>query len=182
MTVAAVLLAAGGGSRFEGETPKLSAVVRGRRVVDWAADHARGAALDDLIVVTGAVTDLGVPDAVPNPRWPEGLATSLQRAIATASERGHDAVVVALADQPGIPSTAWRAVAGADTTPIAVARYRSGRGHPVRLAAEVWPLLPTTGDAGAAPLMRERPDLVTEVACEGDPTDIDTLEDLHRWS
>lgn len=182
MTVAGVLLAAGAGSRFESDTPKLFAVVRGRRVVDWAVDHARAAALDDLIVVSGAVVDLGVPDAVANPRWPDGLATSLQTAIALAGERGHEAVVVALADQPGIPPSAWRAVAGTDRTAIAVARYRSGRGHPVRLAAEVWPLLPTTGDTGAALLMRERPDLVTEVACEGDPTDIDTLEDLHRWS
>ena len=175
------MLAAGGSTRFTGEHHKLLTPFRGRPLVQWAVDAAVGADLDDLVVVTGAVDlELDVP-TVHNPRWREGQAASVRVGVDHARSRRHDAIVVGLADQPFVPSSAWRAVAGA-TTPIAVATFAGERRPPVRLAAEAWDLLPTTGDEGARALMRERPDLVTEVACDGEPADIDTAEDLARWS
>lgn len=192
MTTGAVVLAAGGGSRFTGERHKLRAEFRGRPLAAWALDAAAQAVgssgvLAELAVVVGpdGLGELLPPGAtaVDNPRWAGGQATSLQAAVGWASERGHDALVVGLADQPLIPASAWVAVAGApDSAAIAVATYDGQRRNPVRLHRSVWPLLPVDGDTGAREVIRLRPDLVWEVACEGQPVDVDTVEDLHRWS
>ncbi|HUQ39060.1 MAG TPA: nucleotidyltransferase family protein [Acidimicrobiales bacterium] len=185
MTVAAVVLAAGGGTRFGGATHKLLSEFRGRPLVEWAVERALEAGLDDVLVVSGAV-DLRdvVPAAarvVANPRWAEGQATSLTAGIAAADAGGHDAVVIGLGDQPLLTTEAWRLVAATDA-PVAVATYRGERRHPVRLSRSVWPLMPTEGDTGARVLFVQRPELVVEVACPGEPADVDTVEDLDRWS
>jgi CTP:molybdopterin cytidylyltransferase MocA len=182
--VAAIVLAAGEGARFAGDTHKLLAPFRGRPLWAWAVDAAASASLDATYVVTGAI-DLPVEPPVVivhNDAWADGQSTSLRAGIAAASSAGHDAVVVGLGDQPLVGAEAWRSVARAVSTPIAVATFRGDRRPPVRLAAEVWPLVPQSGDEGARVLMRERPHLVTEVPCIGEPVDIDTLEDLERWS
>ena len=182
--VAAVLLAAGGGSRFHGETHKLLTDLRGRPVLAHAVDAAVASGLD-VLVVTGAV-DVGhaLPDGITvvhNQHWRDGQAVSVRAGIAVAEASGHDAVVVGLGDQPFATAGAWRAVATADV-PVAVATYDGVRGHPVRLSAEVWPLLPPSGDEVGRAIMSSRPDLVSEVRCDGDPADIDTVEDLRRWT
>jgi CTP:molybdopterin cytidylyltransferase MocA len=181
----AVVLAAGGATRFTGDGHKLRAVVRGKPVVTWAVEGAVAAGLEATLVVTGAVDvdDLlpaGV-DVVQNERWSDGQATSLQCAVRWAEERRLDAVVVGLADQPFVGADAWRAVADADA-PIAVATYGGRRRNPVKLRRDVWPLLPLSGDEGARRVIAGNPDLVREVACEGDPADVDTVEDLAAWS
>jgi len=184
VTTAAVVLAAGGGTRFAGTTPKLLAPVRGKPLVRHVLDAATAAGLDGVYVVVGAV-ELDLPGGVTvvrNHRWAEGLATSLAAGVEAAREGGHDAVVVGLGDQPGITTAAWRNVAAATGTPVAVATYGGVRGHPVRLAREVWDRLPASGDAGARALVGAREDSVTEVPCPGSGADVDTVEDLTAWS
>jgi molybdenum cofactor cytidylyltransferase len=184
--VLAVVLAAGGGSRFAGTGHKLLAERDGRTVVEHAVAAAREA-LGDVLVVTGAarlpwaVTSMPGVRLVHNPRWADGQATSLATAIALAEDDDAiDAVVVGLGDQPEITPEAWRRVA-ASTAPIAIATYDGRRRNPVRLHRSIWQLLPTTGDEGARTLTRLRADLVEEVPCSGSPGDIDTLEDVLRW-
>jgi CTP:molybdopterin cytidylyltransferase MocA len=182
----AVVLAAGGGSRFAGSGHKLLAERDGRAVVEFAV-AAAVAGVGRALVVTGA-TDLPASIAsTPGVRvihhagWADGQATTLAVAIdAVADDDSIDAVVVGLGDQPSIPAEAWRQVAAA-TRPIAIATYDGRRRNPVRLHRSIWPLLPTTGDEGARALVRLRPDLVEEVPCSGSPEDIDTVEDLLRW-
>ena len=168
-------------------THKLDAEIDGRSLLRRALDAATGSGIGPVILVVGDVPDRPLRTVVPddvhivvNGRWREGSATSLQAGIARAAELGAARAVVALADQPFITAEAWRDVAAADAA-VAVATYAGGRGHPVQLRADVWPLLPTEGDEGAKAVMRLRPDLVREVPCRGSAVDIDTVEDLRRW-
>ncbi len=182
--VAALLLAAGGGSRFDGPQHKLLTPLHGRPLLSHALD-AVGASGLDVYVVTGAVD---VDDLLPagvtvvhNPHWADGQAVSARAGILAAAADGHDAVVVGLGDQPFVSSSAWKSLAIADA-PVAVATYDGVRGNPVRLASQVWDLLPAFGDEVGRALMQSRPELVTEIRCDGNATDIDTLEDLRRWT
>src|SRR4029453_12126710 len=158
MTTAAIVLAAGGGSRFRasgGDTHKLLAAYLGRTVVEWSIEAAASAQLDATYVVRGA-TDLPVPPLVAdrvrfvrNDRWREGIATSLQEGVPRARRDGNATVLVGLGDQPLVLADAWRLVARALPAPVAVATYQGQRGNPVRLTSMVWPLLPRVGDEGA---------------------------------
>ncbi len=187
VTKAAVILAAGAGSRFGGRPgDKLLAEKKGRALVSYAIEPALAAGLDELGVVGGSVDLSGVvPDEgtlLPTSQWRTGQASSLRVAVDWCQRRGHDSVVVSLGDLTGLTAEAWRAVADHPGGPVVVATYHGRRGHPVRLDADVWPSLPLGGDEGARSLIARHPELVTEVACTGKPLDIDTREDLRRWS
>ena len=182
-----MLLAAGGGTRFVSTSHKLVAELHGQPMYRRALDAALAAAIGPVVVVTGAA-ELDVPNevvVVHNPSWADGQAGSLHAGIAAASALGDfDAIVVGLADQPFVPAEAWRAVATApEQWPIVVATYKGRRGpNPVRLHRSLWSQLPGGGDLGARRLIRENPQLVCEVPCSGSAADIDTLEDLKRWT
>jgi CTP:molybdopterin cytidylyltransferase MocA len=184
-TTAAVVLAAGGGTRYDGDGHKLLASFRGRPVVEWAIEAAVAAGLDATYVVTGAVDLLDhVPDGVVvihNESWAEGQATSLRVAARVVEADGHSAMVVGLGDMPLVEAPAWRAVATADGQ-LVTATYAGRRSPPTKIAADLFAVLPISGDEGARALMRLRPDLVIEIACPGQPIDIDTRGDLRRWS
>ena len=189
-TVAAVILAAGLGERFEGPTHKLLSPFRGKPVLKWVLEAASGAGFDDIYLVSGAIDfeneqTLNVFEhevtIVKNHNFEDGQATSLRAAIAVAEHDKHEAVVVGLGDMPLISSSAWAAVAGADTV-LGVATFSGNRRPPVKIHHELWPLIPLSGDEGARSLLRLRPDLVHDVPCEGNPIDIDTRGDLARWN
>ena len=193
----AVLLAAGQGRRFvvdadvtaadhgqpRAASHKLLADLRGKAVYQWALEAVLAAEPEHIVVITGAAA-LDLPPGVievHNAHWADGQATSLQHGLRAAAELGAERVVVGLADQPFVTPDSWRAVAATDA-PIAVATYGGSRGNPVGLHRSVWELLPTDGDQGARSLITQRPELVREVACNGSPADIDTMEDLQQWN
>ena len=193
MGVAAVVLAAGEGTRFGGPGHKLLAELPGRpgvSVIDAAVaavvESRRRLAVDEIFVVWGAVALHDRPwshevTLVHHDGWAAGQASSLLAGIGAADRGGHDVVVACPGDQPGVGPDAWCAVA-TSASAVGVASFATGLRPPVRLERSVWGLLPRWGDEGARAVMRSHPDLVVAVPVTGDPTDIDTLEDLERWT
>lgn len=180
-----MVLAAGAGTRFEGGCHKLLVDVQGVPLVRHAVNAALEADLDETVVVTGNV-DLehvlpGEVTVIRNESWQRGQATSLAAGVAYAGSQGHRAVVFGLGDTPGVPASAWAAV-GASDSDLAIADFGGRRRPPARVGAALWSHLPLDGDVGCRILMRKRPELVHAIPCEGDPHDIDTLEDLRKWS
>ena len=197
MSDAVVLLAAGAGRRFlEGAAPagttrsaphKLLAPLGRSTVVRTSVEVAIAADVGPVIVVWGAVDLVEAlagcnAQLVEHAGWAKGQATSLQAGIDAVDAAGHARVIVGLADPPTVGVDAWRAVASAAEGPVVVARYDGVVTPPVRLDRQVWPLLPKDGDEGARRLFGQLPGMVHYVDIAGDPADIDTVEDLQRWS
>jgi molybdenum cofactor cytidylyltransferase len=187
MTTLAVVLAAGAGTRFHGSSHKLRATIDGVSVLERAVANAKNASIGEVVVITGAeqFTDLlQNTDTIHNEAWESGQRSSVLCAIAEAERRGCDVLVIAAGDQPFVSPEDWRSVA-TDESPIAVATYGGRPATPVRLHKSVWGLfqaLDADPDAGARSLMRLHPELVSQVACKGSGVDIDTTEDLERWT
>jgi nicotine blue oxidoreductase len=184
------VLAAGRGLRFGGEIPKPLLELGGRPLVAHAVEAAVGSGLAPVVVVvsddrTAAALGAGVQGVVMIARNPEperGISSSLQVALqALEADASVTAVVVGLADQPLVGSDAYRRVAGAHDggAQLAVATYGGVRGNPVLIGRAHWEeALALAGDEGARVLLRRHG--AVEVPCDGtgEPTDVDTPEDL----
>ena len=120
-----------------------------------------------------------------NPKWEEGISTSVKRGLAACSPDA-DAAVVVLGDQPLVGATAVGRLVEAHEggAAVAVATYGGRRRNPALFARGTWPMLEEelSGDAGARGFLKRHPEMVTEVPCDdvADPTDVDTREDLRR--
>lgn len=198
--VAGLLLAAGGGRRLGGR-PKALLGYRGRPLVEHAVEVLRAGGCARVHVVLGAAArqvresaDLSGCVVVDNPRWEEGLASSLRAGLASLAGMGTDAetdaedaetataatgaagpvaAVVGLVDQPRIPAAAVaRVIAAAragDDLPSALvsAVYAGRRGHPVLFGAGRWAGVGAGADAdrGARGYLREHAEQTLLVEC-----------------
>jgi molybdenum cofactor cytidylyltransferase/nicotine blue oxidoreductase len=181
-TVAAVVLAAGGGRRYG--MPKALVEFEGSLLVERAVRTAR-AVCDPVLVVLGAQAvdvwrraDLDGATVLANKDWETGMASSLRTGL--EGLRGWpgrvDAALVTLVDMPGMTPEALARVAGhASPDALAVATYDGVRAHPVLLGRDHWPgvIETLTGDEGARRYLAAHD--VTEVDCTGlaAPTDLD---------
>jgi CTP:molybdopterin cytidylyltransferase MocA len=182
---AGLLLAAGEGRRLG--VPKALVEIGGERLVDRGAGMLREAGCAPVVVVTGAAP-VDVPGAavVHNPDWRTGMGSSLRVGLSALAPEC-PAVVIALVDQPNVTAAAVRRLLTAyrSGARVAVATYGGRPRNPVLLAREHFAevIAQAHGDAGARAFLRAHPDIV-EVPCDdvADPDDIDTPEDLKRFT
>jgi molybdenum cofactor cytidylyltransferase/nicotine blue oxidoreductase len=182
MTIAAVVLAAGGGRRYG--MPKALVEYDGSLLVERAVRTAT-AVCDPVLVVLGAqavdvwrTADLGGATVLANKDWETGMASSLRTGL--DGLRGWpgrvDAALLLLVDMPGMtPEALARVAEHASPDALAVATYDGVRGHPVLIGRDHWAgVIDTThGDEGARRYLAEHG--ATEIDCTGlaDPADLD---------
>lgn len=179
--VIGLLLAAGAGERLGGAKP--IAPLAGRPLYEWPLAALRAGGVEDVVVVVGA-TPLDVPgaDVVRAGDWREGVAASLRAGVARARERGADAVVVALADQPLLDGRAVAKVLAARAlgeVDAVRATYDGRPNHPTVIESSLFDAVAELrGDQGARLLLHA----ARLVPCDGlgAPDDVDTPEDLAR--
>jgi molybdenum cofactor cytidylyltransferase len=164
--VAAIVLAAGRGTRF-GREPKLLARLGGKPLVRRVAEAAAISIADPVIVVTGhranEIEDSleGLPiQVVRNTAFAGGLSTSLKVGFGALPDKVKAAVVL-LGDMPLIEAglinilvNRWREMG----EPAALVPTLNGkRGNPVVLSRELDDMIDgLSGDVGAGPALRGR--------------------------
>lgn len=190
MNVAAILLAAGCSSRFEGGD-KLLAELEGKPLILRAAQALAGSAACELVVVTrttdaarrAALASIPARHVVNDA---PGQAKSLAAGIA-AIDRSATAAVVLPADMPLVTSRDIDRLIAEFTRSmgrkIIYCRAGSGRRPPVLWPSSFFPELSRlTGDTGGKGLLAEYPDLRRAVTiadtCTHRFEDVDTKEDL----
>lgn len=188
--VAAIVLAAGRSSRM-GPNNKLLARLDGAPLVTRAVDAALASRATPVIVVLGhdaervrAALGERAVTMVENPRYADGLSSSLRAGVA-ALPAGTDGAVVLLADMPRITAHhVERLLAAFDPRAgrtICVPTHRAKRGNPVLWGAAFFAeIAGLTGDVGARALLDRHPAQTALVEMEDDAVlrDVDTEGDL----
>ena len=190
VAIAAIILAAGRSARMGAH--KLLLPLNGRPLLAWSIAAACGSTARPVIVTLGRAAD-EVAAALPpgpytivvNPRFAEGMGTSLARAIASLPPTVAGTLTL-LGDQPFMPTLAIEAVlaaARAQPERIVVGAYGQRQGHPVYLPRRVFDeLLALRDDAGARAIIAREAGAVTRIplAYEHAVFDVDTLADYQQ--
>jgi molybdenum cofactor cytidylyltransferase len=194
MTVGAVLLAAGAGSRLGGR-PKALLELGGVPLILRQLIALSGAGVDEVVVVLGHHADAveAAVRAFPitlvhNPAPDDGQASSVRTGLRALSPR-IDAVIVALADQPLIDAQDMVALIGAykkrpESTAMVVPRIAGEPGNPVIFDAalrEAW--LDGSANLACRQWRDTHPERVHWLDTDNRryKVDIDTPEDLQRF-
>jgi molybdenum cofactor cytidylyltransferase len=180
---AAVVLAAGAGSRFG--TPKVNATLPdGRRFIDVVVERCATAGADPIIAVVPPDVVVPAPArGVVNAHATGEQVKSLRLGIAQLANTAVRGVLVWPVDHPFAHELSAMAVVDAARrtgAPIVVPVHGGRRGHPVWFARDTWRELTTVADGGARAVVQSDRARVHEVSVPdaGICRDVDTPADL----
>lgn len=190
MSVAGLLLAAGGGRRM-GKPKALLVDERGQTWVERSARVLTEAALRPVLVAVGAeaaAVRRHLPagcQPVMIEAWADGMGASLSGGLTVLLREFAEAVavVITLVDTPGVGVASVRRLAAlASRDVLARATYDGVPGHPVLIGRAHWEGVRATaeGDRGARAYLRTHIDDVLAVDCTdlGSGADVDTPDEL----
>jgi molybdenum cofactor cytidylyltransferase len=186
-----VVLAAGGGARFDGAGPKLGQTLGSASVLAHTLDAVVSAGLPLVVVTVAALVDVArsvvasrdivlLPPVGSASREPLGVGFSIAAGV---SARPHvPGWLILPGDMPLVQPDTLRAVARALVhAPVAYAQYRGRQGFPVGLSAELYSeLVLLSGEEGLRRLLVRYPSTAVEVDDAGVLQDINTAADLER--
>jgi molybdenum cofactor cytidylyltransferase len=186
--VGAIVLAAGGSSRF-GE-PKQLLTFRGETLVRRAVRAATEAGCSPVVLIVGesgsAIREnlREAPAAiVENPEWQRGLGTSIRTGMRHLTD-STDAVVLLTCDQPFVgPAIVAELIEAHEKTgkSIIASGYANTLGVPALFARSCFDdLLALPDESGAKSLIAARPNDIASIVFDEGAIDIDTPGDFQR--
>ena len=188
--IAAIVLAAGASSRMGAN--KLLLPLDGRPLAAHAVETACASSADAVLVALGNAADQvaaaltpGRYQRVDNPRFADGLSTSLQAGLDALSDE-MDGALILLADMPRISLATLEAIlAAARETPgqIVAANQRGRPAPPVYWPRACFPeLQEIRGDEGGRSVLLRSLDTVRliDLARPDEALDVDAPEDYER--
>lgn len=188
--IVAIILAAGEGRRVGG--PKALLRAGGETFLRRAVRLLSRPGVATVLVVAGheagrVAADSGLLPGVGwvvNPRYGEGMLSSILCGLEAAEAAGADAVLLHPVDHPLVePETVDRVTAAlAEGAVIAVPSCQDRRGHPGGFSRTAWPALRAAPpDRGARAVLADHADWVTHVpGGPGCVAGVNTMEDYRR--
>ncbi|MHB9799333.1 nucleotidyltransferase family protein [Pseudomonas sp. MT3] len=182
MTVVALVLAAGQGSRF-GADKRRATLPDGRSLLAHSVERALAVFAEVRVVLRDGerAEDFGLPAGsriIYSPDAALGMGHSLAAGAASLGDSDALAVAILLGDMPWIALDTLQAlIDAASASSILFPIFEGQRGHPVLFGREFWPALTQlTGDEGARTVVRAHRDccVTLDVADAGVLSDVDT--------
>jgi molybdenum cofactor cytidylyltransferase len=191
MSVAAVVLAAGGSIRFG--KPKQLAIFQGEPLVRRIVTAAKDAGCAPVVVVVGAsaaqITPVlaGLPvSIIKHPNWSNGLGSSIAVGVlhATRITPDLDAAILLACDQPFVNAVMLRQLIQMhlkNKKPIVASAYAETLGVPALFDRSCFgDLLQLTGDSGAKGIILARRNDVASFDFPAAAVDINTAADYEK--